>query len=179
MIDGADFTSGIFLNEALQQMQESAVRLSTGLMINSADDGASEMAMLHEMRAQIADLEQVSRNIDDGVSMLQTFEGASSQISDSVIRMKELAMQAMNPALSDAQKDIVQAEFDDTAAMVNQTASSTGFNGNRMLNVDGEVISITTGRNTSVDVSSKDLQIDVSGMDLKADPQAVLEGLDT
>ena len=82
------------LGTSYDALATSVERLSSGMRINSAKDDAAGLAVRELMRADIAVLQQGARNAQDGISMLQTMEGAMAVIDEAIVRMKELAMQA-------------------------------------------------------------------------------------
>jgi flagellin len=113
------------------------MRLSTGLRINSAADDAAGLAIREGMRAEIAAINQGIRNAQDGISLIQTAEGALSVIDEKLIRMKELAEQAATGTYTSEQRMIIHSEFAAMAAEIDRIATSTSFNGVKLL--DGNV----------------------------------------
>jgi flagellin len=122
------------LTESYGRMQNSIQRLSTGLRINSAADDAAGLAIREGMRAEIAALNQGIRNAQDGISMIQTAEGALAVIDEKLIRMKELAEQAATGTYTQDQRMIIHSEFAAMAAEIDRIATSTAFNGVKLLN---------------------------------------------
>ncbi len=109
-------------------------RLSTGLRINSAADDAAGLAIREGMRGEIAALNQGIRNAQDGISMIQTAEGALSVIDEKLIRMKELAEQSASGTYTNEQRMIIHSEFAAMAAEIDRIATATDFNGIKILN---------------------------------------------
>jgi len=140
-------------------LAESVERLSSGLRINSSRDDAAGLAVRELMRADIAVLQQGARNALDGISMLQTMEGAMGTIDEALVRMKQLAEQAVTGSYSSAQRDIMNNEFIEMVSEINRIAGTTEFNGNTLLNSATASVSIQFGAN-STDVVS------VTGCDL-------------
>jgi flagellin len=103
-------------------LARSVERLSSGLRINGAKDDAAGLAVRELMRADIAVIKQGSRNASDGISMLQTMEGAMAAIDDALIRMKELAEQAATGSYSQSQRTIMHAEFDQMRTEITRVA---------------------------------------------------------
>jgi len=143
--------------------------MASGLRINSAGDDASGLAVRELLRADISTARQSSRNVQDGISMLQTAEGSAGQVSEILTRMKQLATQASNGTYSDSQKNIMQQEFQGLSEEVARIAGSTTFNGTQLHQAgqsidiavgDGETISINT---ESMTVGSADLVNDAAG----------------
>jgi flagellin len=122
----------------------SVERLSSGLRINSASDDAAGMAVRELMRADIAVLQQGARNAQDGVSMLQTMEGAMQVQDNLLLRMQQLAEQASTGTYSSAQRVIMDNEFEQLTQEIQRIASSTDFNGIKMLD-NSAIVSIHFG----------------------------------
>lgn len=121
------------LSSAYGRMGRSVERLSTGLRINSAADDAAGLAIREGMRSEIAALRQGVRNAQDGISMIQTAEGALSVIDEKLIRMKELAEQAATGTYTNEQRLIIHSEFAAMAAEIDRIATATDFNGIKLL----------------------------------------------
>jgi len=122
------------LSDSYGRMATSVQRLSTGMRINSAADDAAGLAIRETMRAEVAALRQGVRNAQDGISMIQTAEGGLAVIDEKLIRMKELAEQAATGTYTNEQRLIIHSEFAAMAAEIDRIASSTEFNGIRLLN---------------------------------------------
>ena len=133
------------LGTSYDALAQSVERLSSGLRINSAKDDAAGLAVRELMRADIAVLEQGARNANDGISMLQTFEGAMGTIDEALVRMKQLAEQAATGSYSSAQRTIMDNEFTEMAQEINRIAGATTFNGNTLLNSATATIAIQFG----------------------------------
>ncbi len=121
------------LNNTYGNLSNSVQRLSTGLRINSAADDAAGLAIREGMRADISALNQGVRNAQDGISLIQTAEGALSVIDEKLIRMKELAEQSATGTYTDDQRMIIQSEFSAMAAEIDRIATATDFNGVKLL----------------------------------------------
>lgn len=122
-----------YLGQSYDALGTSVERLSSGLRINSAADDAAGMAVRELMRADIAVLQQGARNAQDGVSMLQTMEGALQVIDNLLIRMQQLAEQASTGSYTSTQRDIMNNEFTEMASEIDRIATATNFNGIGML----------------------------------------------
>lgn len=150
-------------------LAKSIERLSSGLRINSAKDDAAGLAVRELMRADIAVIKQGSRNAQDGISMLQTMEGAMATIDELLIRMKELAEQAATGSYSDQQRNIMNNEFTQMAAEIDRIAGSTTFNSINMLNSASNTVNIHfgyfNGANSSMDVNGVDVTASGLGVD--------------
>ncbi len=117
------------LNMSQGSMQTSLERLSSGLRINRAKDDAAGLAISERFTAQIRGLEQANRNANDGISLLQTAEGAMAEIANALQRMRELAIQAINDTVSAADKASLNDEYQALANEINRNTNSTEFNG--------------------------------------------------
>ncbi|MBQ9896477.1 MAG: flagellin, partial [Synergistaceae bacterium] len=121
------------LNATSNAMQKSIEKLSTGLRINSAADDAAGFAISEKMRAQISGMEMAQRNAQDGISMLQTAEGALGETHSILQRMRELAVQAANDTLTQEDRSYIQLEVDELKNQVDNIANTTQFNKKRLL----------------------------------------------
>lgn len=116
------------LGNSYNALATSVERLASGLRINTAKDDAAGLAVRELMRADIAVLQQGVRNTQDGISMVQTMEGAMATINDALVRMKQLAEQAATGVYSSAQRDIMNSEFEEMANEIDRIAQATVFN---------------------------------------------------
>ena len=145
------------LGLSYDSLAKSVERLASGLRINSAKDDAAGLAVRELFRADIAVLRQGSRNAQDGISMIQTMEGALAVVDDNLIRMKELAEQAATGSYSSAQRTIMNSEFAEMAAEIERIAGSTEFNGMTLLNSSTGSVSIHVGGTITIDVDNVDM----------------------
>jgi len=140
------------LGQSYNALASSVERLSSGLRINSAKDDAAGLAVRELMRADIAVIQQGTRNAQDGISMLQTMEGAMATIDDALVRMQQLAEQAATGSYSSAQRTIMENEFDEMRQEIDRVAEATTFNGIKMLDNSASV-SIHFGKLTTDNIS--------------------------
>ncbi len=145
------------LGKAYDSLAKSVERLSSGLRINSAKDDAAGLAVRELIRADVAVLQQGSRNAQDGISMIQTMEGAMAVIDENLIRMQELAEQAATGSYSSAQRTIMNAEFAEMAAEIERIAGAAQFNSISMLNSSTGTISIHVGTTSTIDIDNVDM----------------------
>jgi flagellin len=141
-----------YLGQSYDALATSVERLSSGLRINSASDDAAGMAVRELMRADIAVLQQGARNAQDGVSMLQTMEGALQTIDNLLVRMQQLAEQAATGSYSSAQRTIMGNEFDQLASEIERIATATDFNGIKMLDNSATVSIHFGGATDKIDI---------------------------
>lgn len=149
-------------------LSKSLEKLSSGYAINRAGDNAAGLAVSEKMRAQISGLTQASKNAEDGISMVQTFEGALQETDSILQRMRTLAVQSANGTYqNDVDREAIQLEFDQLNDELNQIAD-TDFNGVVVLNggqmadgtkaVDGE-IDYTAGVKAGTKLSKNDVNV--------------------
>ena len=112
-------------------------RLATGLRINSAKDDASGIAVVSRLNSQIDGLNQASRNANDAVSMLQTAEAGLQSITETLQRMRELAVQAANGSISNTERGYLNLEYTQLKAEIDRVADSTAFGEVKLLNGGG------------------------------------------
>jgi flagellin len=151
------------------QLSCSVERLSSGLRINSAKDDAAGLAVRELIRADVAALQQGSRNAMDGVSMLQAAEGALGEIDAILIRMRELAEQACTDTYSATQKQIMQNEFNELAVECTRIAQTTDFNDINILSSSTGTVKIGLGggvadANLCISVEKSDMRAETLGL---------------
>ena len=115
-------------------MATSMERLSTGLRINSAKDDAAGLAIASRMTAQVSTLNMGVRNANDAISMIQTVEGASKEITNMLVRMKELAVQAASGTYSANDKGALDLEYEALKSEISRVATNTKWNGDALMN---------------------------------------------
>jgi flagellin len=121
------------LNNSQGALQTSLARLSSGLRINSAKDDAAGLAVSQRLGAQIKSLNQAMRNANDGISMLQTAEGAMDEMQNILTRMKELGTQAANGTIGSTERGFINTELVELRDEMQDIASRTNFNGQNLL----------------------------------------------
>lgn len=141
------------MNKAMEQ-------LSTGSRINSAADDAAGLAISNKMTSQIRGLNQAVRNANDGISMIQTAEGATKEITNMLQRMRELAVQAANDTNTSGDRSALAAEVTQLTEEITRIASNTTWNGMKLL--DGSKFSSASAANFMVGANSADEAITVS-----------------
>jgi len=164
-------SNAIVRNE--RAMSTAMERLSTGKRINSAGDDAAGLAISARMASQVKGLEQASRNVADGVSMVQTIEGAGKEILNIMTRMKELAVQARSETYSDTDRDALDLEFQELIAEIERIADNTEWNEMALMGADNGTIEVQVGDGATqhMDVVFKDWQTD--GADAYSDISAL------
>lgn len=127
------------LNSSQKSMQTSLQRLSSGLRINSAKDDAAGLAISERITSQVRGLDQAIRNANDGISLLQTAEGALSEVENTLQRMRELAVQSSNGTYNNADRESLNDEFAALSAEVQRIADVTEFNNINLLSNGGNL----------------------------------------
>ncbi|MBD5087305.1 MAG: hypothetical protein HDT30_00615 [Clostridiales bacterium] len=169
--------SALKANTQLQRtntaMEASIERLSSGYRINRAADDAAGMAISQKMKTQIRGLEQASRNASDGISVIQTAEGALAEVENMLQRMRELSVQAANGTNTDEDREAIQNEIDQLNAEIDRISETTEFNTKNLL--DGNVDRKSYSNNSKVklisqsdNVASKDYKVTVNEIGTKA-----------
>ena len=138
---------------------KSMEKLSSGLRINRAGDDAAGLAISEKMRGQIRGLTQASRNASDGISLIQTAEGALNETHNILQRMRELAVQSANDTNVDTDRQAIQSEMDALTEEINRISESTQFNNQNLL--DGSFsakfqIGANGGQNLKVEIGAMD-----------------------
>jgi flagellin len=161
------------LSDNSASLQRSISRLSSGLRINSSADDAAGMAVSTGLRAQLRGYQQAQRNANDAVAIINTGEGGLNSISDTLIRMRELAVQAASDGLTNIERDYVQTEFADLQQDINRIAGATEYNGTKLL--DGTagasgsmVFQVGTRNGTNDQVKVNFVKMDTSALGVKA-----------
>jgi len=121
------------LNASQNALQTSLQRLSSGLRINSAKDDAAGLAISERFTSQIRGLDQAIRNANDGISLAQTAEGALAESGNILQRIRELSVQSANATNSASDRQALQAEVSQLVSELDRIASSTEFNGQKLL----------------------------------------------
>jgi len=154
-------------------MDKTLEKLASGQRINRAGDDAAGLAISENLKAQIRGLSQAERNAQDGVSLVQIAEGALSEVSNILIRLRELGVQAASDTIGTTERKFLNVEFEQLTSEVDRIANSTEFNRVPLLNGTGAVFDIQIGtRNDPMsdrltfDASSADVNIAALGLNL-------------
>ena len=131
-------------------LSASIQRLSSGYRINKSADDPAGMAISRKMRTQIAALDQASSNASDGISVIQTAEGALTEVQSMLQRMRELSVQAANGTLTEDDKQAVQDEIDELSQEIDRISTDTEFNTKTLLNGTLDRVTYTNNANVSI-----------------------------
>jgi flagellin len=151
---------------------KSMEKLSSGLRINRAADDAAGLAISEGLKSDIRALGQAARNASDGISMVQTAEGSLDEVSNILLRLRELAEQSLNGTLTDTERGYLNDEYQDLLAEIDRISNSADFNGQKLLDGSGGTVSIQVGIGTNTwDGIDVDLNtdMDAAGLALAAD----------
>ncbi len=162
------------LSSSQSSLSTSMQRLSSGMRINSAKDDAAGLAIAERMNAQVKGMNVAIRNANDGVSLVQTAEGALAKVGDSLQRMRELSVQARNATNSSSDRDSLNKEFGQLQKEITRVLGGTAFNGKHMLGADATNMTFQVGANVTDDDI---IQIETTDMTSDADIKAVTTGV--
>ena len=151
------------VNRTSSSLQKSIQKLSTGLRINSAADDAAGLAISEKMRAQIRGLDRAVSNSQDGISMIQTAEGALNETHSILQRMRELSVQSANDTLTQQDRGYIQLEIDQLREEITRIGNTTQFNKKKLLNGDAAVLWSSDNLNTKAIINGGLRQIDQFG----------------
>ena len=148
--------SALNITKATDAMiQKSIQPLATGLRINSSADDASGLAISERMRSQIRGYDMAVRNVQDGMSLLQTAEGSLGDANDMLHRMRELSVQASNDTLTSQDRSHIQEEIDEIRNQIQHIAEYTNFNGRKLLDGTSGAFWSTSDENLKIRTNGK------------------------
>jgi flagellin len=133
------------LSNTRGHLDASLERLASGSRINHAGDDAAQLAISENLRAQIRGLRQAKRNAFDGISLLQVSEGGLNEVSNILIRLRELAIQAASDTIGDTERQFTDREFQSLKQEIDRIANVTNFNGTPLLNGKAGFFEIQVG----------------------------------
>lgn len=133
------------LSKNVRSKQDSMAQLATGQRINKAGDDAAGLAISEKMKASIVSQQQATRNAGDGISMIQTAEGGFQEVSNILVRLRELSMQAASDTVGDQERQFSDMEFQHLTEEIERIANSTEFNGTQLINGEGNTMSFQIG----------------------------------
>ncbi len=142
-------TSSIAAQRALgitkNNLDSNLRKLSSGERITRASDDAAGLAISEKLKGHIRGLRQAKRNSDDGISLIQTAEGGLNEISNIIIRLRELSIQAASDTVGDTERGFSNIEFQNLLEEVQRISQGSEFNGKKLLNGSGGVVEIQVG----------------------------------
>ena len=153
-------------------------RLSSGKRINSAKDDAAGSAIATRMDAQVRGLNQAARNANDGISLAQTAEGAMNEVSNILVRMRELSVQAANGTATGSDRASIQTEVTALIGQIDDIAGRTDFNGQNLFDAAG-TFSIQTGTDSGQTVDFDFVSLNTTGLGIAAIDMSTAAGAST
>ena len=159
-------TAQRYVNSATSDVNQSMERLSSGSKINSAKDDAAGLQISNRLNTQTRGLDIAVRNANDGISMMQTAEGAMKETSNILSRVRDLALQSSNGSNTDADRGAIQQEVTALSDEMNRIAETTSFGGTRLLNGSFGTKSFQVGADSgeAVMLTLNNLRADESSM---------------
>ena len=143
-------------------------KLASGFRINKAADDAAGLAISEKMKAGIRSEKQAKRNANDGVSMLQTAEGAMNEVSNILIRMRELATQSASDTVSDVEREFTNREYGELISEIDRISNVTEFTGTKLLRME-DPFEIHVGRGDGTVDNTDRITIDPAQMQTSSD----------
>jgi flagellin len=150
------------LNKASDNYNTSMEKMSSGYRINRASDDAAGLAVSEKLKAQIGGLDQASRNSQDGISMIQTGEGALDEVQTMMQRMRTLAVQASSDTNSQTERDNINLEIGQLTTEINSMSTRTKFNGQSLLNGSLTTTQVTSA--TGYDTNATELAVSTTAL---------------
>lgn len=141
------------LSNVKKVQQESFQKLSSGNRISKSGDDAAGLAISEKMRATIKSGKQAVRNANDGVSMIQVAEGGMNEISNILVRLRELSVQSASDTVGDVERGFTDMEFQSLVQEIDRISNVTEFNGAKLLNGEGDTYDLQVGINSNTDES--------------------------
>ena len=160
----AAITAQRHLNESRLEMEKAMERLSSGKRINSAMDDAAGLTIAHSLDAKVSSLNMAARNANDGISLINLAEGALEEVTSMLIRMRSLAVQAMNGTYAQADRSNLNLEFVTLAEEITRISDNTFFNGISVIGASANV-SFQVGHNSTdtISIVTKDMAAEAIG----------------
>jgi flagellin len=176
------------LSNTQNSLSNTLGRISSGMRINSAADDAAGLGVATQLTTQADSMEQAMRNANDGISIIQTAEGATSEVTNILNRMRELAVQSSSETLADGERVYINEEFDQLNQEIGRIAEVTEFNGVQLANNTTTSIQVQVGidnaASSQIQISLGDLRntvLGVGALDLSSSTgaQAAITAIDT
>lgn len=178
------------LSNTTRNLNNNFRKLSSGERITRAADDAAGLAISEKLKSQIRSIQQAKRNAEDGVSLVQTAEGGLSEISNIIIRLRELAIQSASDTVGDTERGFSNIEFEQLKEEIERISKSSEFNGTKLLDGTAGVLDIQIGANNDpfndrlrydgsiINSTLESLGISNEGVATKGSAQLSLESLD-
>jgi flagellin len=179
------------LNTNRTAQDQSLERLSSGTRINRAGDDAAGLAISERIRANTRSLAQAGRNAQDGISLVQVAEGGTNEVTNILVRMRELSIQAASDTIGDKERSFIDKEVNQLRSEIDRIAATTEFNGTKLLNGTAKQLDVQVGLNNNpmedrLVINTQEQNITTQALGIgdittmkKEDAQMNLERLDT
>ncbi len=173
-----------------EALNSTLMKLSSGYRINRAGDDAAGLAISEKFKANIRSMKQATRNANDGISMIQVAEGAMNEVSNILIRMRELSIQTASDTIGDTERGFVNKEIQHLKQEIDRIGQSTEYNGTKLLSGQVPLLEIQVGANNNplldrmvIDTSSITTSLEALGLQYidnasKQNSQLNLEAVD-
>lgn len=155
-----------------RSMEQAMSKLSSGERINKASDDAVGLALSENFKSQMRGLKQANRNAQDGISMLQISEGGLNEISNMLVRLRELGIQAASDTVGNSERSLINIEYGQILSEVDRIAASTSYNGTPLLSGAGDSIDFQINLKNSNDIDR------ISYDSSRADSRTITLGID-
>ncbi len=172
------------LSNTSTNMQKSLEKLSTGLRINHAADDAAGLSVSEGLRSQIRGSQMAQRNANDGLAMLQIAESGTSQITDSLQRMRELAVQSSNGTYTNTDRGYINQEYSALASEITRVAIATTYNGIALLSTTStfsfQISAASSGASSTISFTPTNLSTGLSfgGVSTQSGAQVAVKNID-
>ena len=158
------------LTNSTQNQAKSLERLSSGSRINKAGDDAAGLSISNNLEATVRGLKMAQRNANDGISFVQTAEGGINEVSNILIRLRELSVQAASDTVGDHERGFLDKEMQSLKSEINRIAQVTNYNGTALLSGEGKELSFQVGTSAG---EMNQIKFDPSKSNVKADALGV------
>lgn len=177
------------LERTTQENSKSLAKLASGQKIVNASDDAAGLAISQNLSAEVRGLKQAQRNANDGVSFVQTAEGALNEVSNILIRLRELGVQASSDTIGDSERGLIEKEYGLLREEIDRIAAVTNYNGRKLLDGSGTDLSFQVGSRkgeaetiqysaSETDATSGTLGISSTSVSTRDDAQDSLQAVD-
>jgi flagellin len=141
-----------FLSQNNEMQNRSLEKLSSGSRINRAGDDAAGLAISENLKASIRSMKAATRNANDGISLVQVAEGSMNEISNILIRMRELSIQSASDTIGDTERGFVDKEIQHLKSEIDRIARNTEYNGTKLLDGTSPELEVQVGMHNSPDL---------------------------
>ena len=178
------------LGTSFEKQSNSLNKLSSGARITKAGDDAAGLAISEKLKGSIRSMQQANRNANDGISLIQTAEGGINEVSNILLRLRELSVQAASDTVGDVERGFTDKEFQALKSEIDRISQVTKFNGTQLLNGNGATLDFQVGiennpendrlqyATAKTDVTLGKLQLSQTGVANKANAQENLAKID-